>query len=126
MGPCSATAGLIAARAGVPVQTLVIEMSTPYLGKHWPLFRPPSLPLAVRVRYEFFGDCAFERIGVGGGGLHICLQDYRAVGVSDQSAQGEQAVFFGAIRGKRHLAASAQRAGEGAFGGHAGVCDIVV
>ena len=51
VGPCSATAGLIAARAGVPVQALVIEMSTPYLGKHWPLFRPPSLPLAVRVRY---------------------------------------------------------------------------
>ena len=75
---------------------------------------------------QLFGDRASERIGVGGGGLRVCLQDYRAVGVSDQSAQGEQAVFFGAIRGKRYLAASAQSAGEGAFGGHAGVCDIVV
>jgi len=68
----------------------------------------------------------FERVGVGGGGLRVRLQDYRTVRVSDQSAQGEQAVFFGAIRGKRHLAASAQSAGKGAFGGHAGVCDVVV
>ena len=39
-----------AARAGVPVQALLIEMSTPYLGKHWPLWRPPVLPLSCRVR----------------------------------------------------------------------------
>ncbi len=50
VGPCAATAGVIAARAGVPVQTLLIEMSTPYLGKSWPLWRPPRLPLEVRMR----------------------------------------------------------------------------
>lgn len=50
VGPCSPTAGLIAARAGVPVQAMLIEMSTPYLGKRWPMWRPPRLPLAVRVR----------------------------------------------------------------------------
>lgn len=48
--PCLPTIGLIARRAGVPVQTLLIEFSTPYLGKAWPLFRPPALPLTCRIR----------------------------------------------------------------------------
>jgi 1-acyl-sn-glycerol-3-phosphate acyltransferase len=47
---CQSAVGLIASRAGVPVQTLLIEFSTPYLGKAWPLFRPPVLPLSFRVR----------------------------------------------------------------------------
>ncbi|MDR2153549.1 MAG: 1-acyl-sn-glycerol-3-phosphate acyltransferase [Burkholderiaceae bacterium] len=47
---CASTAGVMARRAGVPVQTLLIEMSSPYLGKRWPLWRPPALPLKVRVR----------------------------------------------------------------------------
>lgn len=51
VGPCSSAAGIIAARAGLPVQVMVIEMSSPYLGKQWPLLRPPSLPLTVRVRH---------------------------------------------------------------------------
>ncbi|MET4574933.1 lysophospholipid acyltransferase family protein [Ottowia thiooxydans] len=50
VSPCSATAGVIAARAGVPVQALMIEMSSNYLGKQWPMWRPPRLPLTVRVR----------------------------------------------------------------------------
>lgn len=48
--PCMASTGLIASRSGAPVQTLLIEFSTPYLGKAWPLFRPPQLPLHARVR----------------------------------------------------------------------------
>lgn len=48
--PCLPTIGLISGRAGVPVQTLLIEFSTPYLGKAWPLFRPPVLPLGCRIR----------------------------------------------------------------------------
>ncbi|PKO35440.1 MAG: 1-acyl-sn-glycerol-3-phosphate acyltransferase [Betaproteobacteria bacterium HGW-Betaproteobacteria-7] len=47
---CTASTGLIASRSGVPVQTLLVEMSTPYLGKAWPLLRPPQLPLHCRVR----------------------------------------------------------------------------
>lgn len=43
-------AGLIAGRAKVPVQTLIIEFSSPYLGKAWPLLRRPELPLHFRVR----------------------------------------------------------------------------
>lgn len=50
VGPCLPGAALIAARAKVPVQTVLIEFSTPYLGKAWPLFRPPQLPLHCRVR----------------------------------------------------------------------------
>jgi 1-acyl-sn-glycerol-3-phosphate acyltransferase len=47
---CTAGAGLIAQRAGVPVQSLLIEFNSPYLGKTWPLWRPPELPLRFRVR----------------------------------------------------------------------------
>ncbi|AEG91332.1 1-acylglycerol-3-phosphate O-acyltransferase-like protein [Ramlibacter tataouinensis TTB310] len=44
------TAGVIARRAGVPVQTLIIETSSPFLCKGWPLFRAPAMPLVYRVR----------------------------------------------------------------------------
>ena len=50
VGPCAATAGVIAARAKVPVQALLIEMSSLYLGKQWPIWLPPKLPLTIRVR----------------------------------------------------------------------------
>ena len=50
LDPCTPSTGLIANRAKVPVQTLFIEFSTPYLGKAWPLFRRPPLPLTCRVR----------------------------------------------------------------------------
>jgi len=46
----SPSTGLIASRSKVPVQTLLIEFSTPYLGKAWPLFRRPVLPLSCRIR----------------------------------------------------------------------------
>lgn len=47
---CLSSTGLIAQRSQVAVQTLLIEFSTPYLGKHWPLFRRPRLPLLCRIR----------------------------------------------------------------------------
>ncbi|MBL8429238.1 MAG: 1-acyl-sn-glycerol-3-phosphate acyltransferase [Dechloromonas sp.] len=47
---CSPSVGLIASRCKVDIQTLLIEFSTPYLGKAWPLFRRPELPLSCRVR----------------------------------------------------------------------------
>lgn len=50
VGPCASTAGILAARAGVPVQVLLIEMSSLYLGKYWPIWKPPQLPLTIRVR----------------------------------------------------------------------------
>jgi 1-acyl-sn-glycerol-3-phosphate acyltransferase len=50
VNPCQPTAGLIARSSGVPVQTLLVEFSSPYLGKDWPLLRRPELPLAFRIR----------------------------------------------------------------------------
>jgi 1-acyl-sn-glycerol-3-phosphate acyltransferase len=47
---CTASAGLIAQRAQVPVQSLLIEFNSPYLGKAWPLWRRPELPLHFRIR----------------------------------------------------------------------------
>lgn len=47
---CTASAGLIARRESVPVQSLLIEFNSPYLGKTWPLWRRPELPLHFRVR----------------------------------------------------------------------------
>ena len=44
------TLGMIARRSSTPVQTVMLEFSSPYLGKTWPLFRPPSLPLHCRAR----------------------------------------------------------------------------
>ncbi|AOF87169.1 acyltransferase family protein [Hydrogenophaga sp. RAC07] len=50
LNPLSRSTALIATRAGVPVQTVIIEFSSPYVGKGWPLWRKPSLPLTCRVR----------------------------------------------------------------------------
>ncbi len=47
---CSPSTALVANRTRVAVQTVLIEFSTPYLGKAWPLFRRPQLPLSCRVR----------------------------------------------------------------------------
>ena len=56
----SEAASFIAARSGVSVQTLFIEFSSPYLGKTWPLFRRPVLPLCITVKlgrkFEPVGD----------------------------------------------------------------------
>lgn len=41
---------LIAHKAQVPVQTVLIETDSAYLSKGWPLFRKPNLPLHYRVR----------------------------------------------------------------------------
>lgn len=46
----SASAGLIAAKSKAPVQTVFIHFNSPYLGKAWPLFKKPDLPLHFSVR----------------------------------------------------------------------------
>jgi 1-acyl-sn-glycerol-3-phosphate acyltransferase len=48
--PCLPVVGLMAQRCGVPIQSLVIEFSSAYLGKNWPLWRPPTLPLHLNIR----------------------------------------------------------------------------
>ncbi|MBS0397680.1 MAG: 1-acyl-sn-glycerol-3-phosphate acyltransferase [Proteobacteria bacterium] len=46
----TASVGVIARHAGVPVQTLLVETDSPYLGKGWPLLRCPAMPITYRVR----------------------------------------------------------------------------
>lgn len=52
--------GLVAKKAGVPIQTVFIEASSPFLGKGWPLLKKPEFPLTYRVRlgqrFEATGD----------------------------------------------------------------------
>jgi 1-acyl-sn-glycerol-3-phosphate acyltransferase len=52
--------GIIAKRANVSVQTLIIEADSAFLSKGWPLFRRPSFPIRYRVRlgrrFEPTGD----------------------------------------------------------------------
>jgi 1-acyl-sn-glycerol-3-phosphate acyltransferase len=42
--------GIIARRANVAVQTLIIEIDSGFLGKGWPLFRRASFPVRYRMR----------------------------------------------------------------------------
>ncbi|MGB6486846.1 MAG: lysophospholipid acyltransferase family protein [Steroidobacteraceae bacterium] len=56
------SAGVIARHARVPIQVAIIETDSPYLGKGWPIFRVPRLPIRYRVhlgrRLEPAGDAA--------------------------------------------------------------------
>ena len=46
----SAACTLIAQRAQAPIQTVFIDTDSPYLGKGWPLWRLPPLPIIFNVR----------------------------------------------------------------------------
>ena len=48
--PFHASFALIAKRAQAPVQAVFIHTSSPYLGKGWPLWRLPPLPIEFTVR----------------------------------------------------------------------------
>lgn len=50
MHPFSRSIALIALRAQVPVQTVVIETDSPYLAKGWPLWKLPPVPIVFRAR----------------------------------------------------------------------------
>jgi 1-acyl-sn-glycerol-3-phosphate acyltransferase len=58
--PFSRSIALIAQRAGVPIQTVVIETDSPYLGKGWPIWKLPPVPMMFRARpgevFEPAGD----------------------------------------------------------------------
>ena len=47
---CKGTTALIASRARVPIQTVLIETHSPYLSKGWPLFKRPGMPITYRFR----------------------------------------------------------------------------
>jgi 1-acyl-sn-glycerol-3-phosphate acyltransferase len=50
VNPLHASFALIAKRARVPVQVAFIDTDSPYLGKGWPLWRLPPLPICFSVR----------------------------------------------------------------------------
>ncbi len=50
VNPLGGSIGLIAYKAQVPVQTVLIETDTRYLSKGWPLFRKCVMPITFRVR----------------------------------------------------------------------------
>lgn len=50
VGAMQGTAGLIAKHAGVPVQTVLIETDSGFLGKGWTLRWTPKMPVTYRVR----------------------------------------------------------------------------
>jgi 1-acyl-sn-glycerol-3-phosphate acyltransferase len=50
VNPFSASCTLIARRARAPIQAVFIDTDSPYLGKGWPLWRLPPLPICVSVR----------------------------------------------------------------------------
>jgi len=50
LNPFHASFTLIARRAGAPIQTVFIDTDSPYLGKGWPLWRLPPLPIRFSVR----------------------------------------------------------------------------
>ena len=41
---------LIAQMAQVPIQTVIIETTSPYLGKGWPIWRTPEFPVVFSAR----------------------------------------------------------------------------
>ena len=51
---------LIARRAGVPVQTVFIDTTSPYLGKGWPIWRLPPLPIEFSVRLGRRFECGHD------------------------------------------------------------------
>ncbi len=50
VNPFNTSAGLIAKRARVAVQTLIVETDSAYLSKGWSPFRIPKFPVTVRIR----------------------------------------------------------------------------
>ena len=50
LNPFRSPLTLIAKRAGAPIQTVFIDTDSPYLGKGWPLWRLPPLPIVFTVR----------------------------------------------------------------------------
>ncbi len=50
VNPFHSAVGVIAKRAQAPVQTVFIDTDSPYLGKGWPLWRLPPLPIVFTVR----------------------------------------------------------------------------
>ena len=50
LNPMGSACILLSRQSQVPLQSVLLEFSSPYLGKDWGWLRPPQLPLHIRVR----------------------------------------------------------------------------
>ncbi len=50
LGDFQAGVAYISYRSGVPIQTVIIEQDSRFLGKGWPLLKRPDLPVHFRIR----------------------------------------------------------------------------
>ncbi len=50
LSPLTGSFAVIAKRARAAVQTVFIDTDSPYLGKGWPIWRLPPLPIVFSVR----------------------------------------------------------------------------
>ena len=50
LSPLTGSFAVIAKRARAPVQSVFIDTDSPYLGKGWPIWRLPPLPIVFRAR----------------------------------------------------------------------------
>lgn len=65
---------LVAQFAQAPIQTVFIETSSPYLGKHWPFLKPPPLfPLRYSLK---LGQCFHPHEGSGPKSTGKLVEDY--------------------------------------------------
>ena len=87
VNPLKAGIGLVAARASVPVQTLIVEAGSPFLAKGWHILRKPVLPLTYRVRIgRRFAPPQANPDAVRG--FVAELQDYYRTELSNESSPG--------------------------------------
>jgi 1-acyl-sn-glycerol-3-phosphate acyltransferase len=85
--------GAIAQRAGVPIQTLLIETDSPFLGKRWQPTRPPRLPIQYRARLgRRFAPCGDPA------GLVADLEAYFRAALGGSATPGESAASAPAER----------------------------
>ncbi len=50
LGDFQAGAAYVSYRSGVPIQTIIIEQDSRFLGKGWPLLKRPDMPIHFRIR----------------------------------------------------------------------------
>lgn len=83
VNPFGSAVTLIAKLADAPIQAVFIDTDSPYLGKGWPLWRVPPLPIVFTVRLG-------ERFAPSGDphGLVRQLEQYFAEGLRPRAAAG--------------------------------------
>ncbi len=81
VNPFGSAAPLIAKLANAPIQTVFIDTDSPYLGKGWPIWRLPPLPIVFKIRLgERFAPMADAH------DLQRRLEHYFAAGVRSPAA----------------------------------------